>query len=103
LNDALGNANIQVVAVADAAAHAQARVPGALQMHISDFVAASPPTVGLLPPADALAQTLAAAGLRDDAHIVAYDHSAGTEAARLLYTLLAAGHDAVSLLDGGMN
>lgn len=103
LNDVLEDADIQVVAVADAAAHAQARIPGALQLQLADIVAAQPPIVGLLPPGDMLAQALAAAGLRDDAHIVAYDHGGGTEAARLLYTLLAAGHDAVSLLDGGIN
>lgn len=95
--------DVQIVAVADAAPHAQSRIPGALQIQLRDFVAGEPPIAGLLPTDNALAEAFAAAGLRDDAHIVTYDLSNGTQAARLAYTLLAVGHEAVSVLDGGLN
>lgn len=103
LNDVLERDDVQVIAVADAAPHSQSRIPGALHIQLRDFVAANPPTAGLLPDAQTLTAALAAAGLRDDAHIVVYDLASGTQAARLVYTLLAAGHDAVSILDGGLN
>jgi len=103
LDAVLDNDDVQIIAVADAAPHAQARIPDALHIQLRDFVASNPPTSGLLPGTEALASELAAAGLRDDAHIVVYDLSSGTQAARLVWTLLAVGHDAVSQLDGGLN
>lgn len=103
LNDVLEHEDIQVVAVADAAPHAQSHVPGALQIQLRDIVTSNPPTVGLLPDTSILTAALAEAGLRNNAHIVVYDLSNGAQAARLAYTLLAIGHDAVSMLDGGLN
>lgn len=103
LEAVLDHDDVQVVAVADAAPHSQSRIPGALHIQLRDFVAANPPVSGLLPDAETLTTKLVAAGLRDDRHIVVYDLGSGTQAARLVYTLLAVGHDAASLLDGGLN
>lgn len=102
LDEARQRPDVQVVAVADAEHYARVRIPGALHIRAADFVASEPPVAGLLPDADTLARVFSAAGLRNDAHIVAYDHGQFTPAARLLYTLHAMGHEAISLLDGGL-
>lgn len=102
LDAARARADVQVVAVADRDAHARLRIPGALHIAAADFVAEQSPVVGLLPDDETLARAFSDAGLRNDAHIVAYDHGKFTPAARLLYTLHVMGHEALSLLDGGL-
>lgn len=102
LRAALGDADIQVVAVEPPGDYAKAHIPGALQIDMADITAAAPPVAGLLPDEDRLAEALSDAGLRNDAHIVAYDRVGDGQAARLLYTLDVMGHGAISLLDGGL-
>ena len=102
LQDRLGDADIQVVAVDSASDYANAHIPGALQITMADFTASSAPVAGLLPSDDALRDVFSDTGLRNDAHIVAYDRAGDGQAARLLYTLDAMGHSAISLLDGGL-
>ncbi len=94
--------DVQVVAVDDAAGFAQAHVPGALRIDLARIVASEPPVAGLVPDTATLAAAFSEAGLRNDAHIVAYDRSGGSQAARLLYTLDTVDHSAISLLDGGL-
>lgn len=103
LDAARQRSDVQLVAVADADTHAQLRIPGSLRVALTDFVTSRPPVAGLLPDDDTLARVFGAAGLSSDAHIVAYDHVVGTQAARLLYTLHTIGHEATSILDGGLN
>ncbi len=102
LNAVLDRSDVQVVALDDAAGYAQAHVPGALRIDLARIVASEPPVGGLLPDTETLAAAFSDAGLRNGAHIVAYDRSGGSQAARLLYTLDAMGHGAISLLDGGL-
>jgi thiosulfate/3-mercaptopyruvate sulfurtransferase len=102
LHDVLDEPGIQVVAVDSARDYAQAHIPGALQISMADFTASAPPVAGLLPDEATLREVLSDAGLRNDAHIVAYDRAGDGQAARLLYTLDAMGHSAISLLDGGL-
>jgi thiosulfate/3-mercaptopyruvate sulfurtransferase len=45
---------------------------------------------------------MSAAGVGPSTHVVAYDDQAGAMAARLWFLLRAFGHDAVSILDGGI-
>jgi thiosulfate/3-mercaptopyruvate sulfurtransferase len=78
-------------------------IPGAvfvdLETHLS---AASGPGRHPLPdPAD-FAATLGELGFGDDHHIVAYDDSGGAVAARLWWMLRWIGHNACSVLDGGL-
>jgi len=102
LQEALGDAGIQIVAVDSASDYASAHIPGALQLTMADFTASQAPVAGLLPDDQRLAEVFSDAGLRNDAHIVAYDRVGDGQAARLLYTLDAMGHEAISLLDGGL-
>ncbi|WP_294391122.1 sulfurtransferase [uncultured Sphingomonas sp.] len=55
-----------------------------------------------LPDRDALARTLRACGLNKGQQVVAYDASGGIYAARLWWLLRWLGHDAVAVLDGGL-
>ena len=102
LHDVLGLPHVQIVAVDPAGDYARAHIPGALQIDMPDFTTSAPPVAGLLPDEAALAEALSDAGLRNDAHIVAYDRVGDGQAARLLYTLDVMGHSDLSLLDGGL-
>jgi thiosulfate/3-mercaptopyruvate sulfurtransferase len=102
LNSLLDDADVQIIAVDAPEDFAAQHIPGAHQLAQADFTASAGATRGLLPDDAALAATLSAAGLRNSAHIVAYDRAGDAQAARLLYTLDAAGHEGFSLLDGGL-
>jgi thiosulfate/3-mercaptopyruvate sulfurtransferase len=54
------------------------------------------------PPAEQVARVMSRAGIGDATRVVAYDDQSGAVAARLWYLLRANGHDAVSVLDGGI-
>lgn len=103
LHAAMDRPDVQIVAVDPPNAYARAHIPGALQIDMPDFTASQPPLAGLLPNEDALADVFSDVGLRNDAHIVAYDRAGDGQAARLLYTLDVMGHGAISLLDGGLS
>ncbi len=77
-------------------------IPGAVYMSLDDDLSASH-GAGRHPlpsPAD-FAATLGAAGIGNDAAVVAYDASGGAYAARLWWMLQALGHAAVAVLNGG--
>ncbi|MDA3919461.1 MAG: sulfurtransferase [Salinisphaera sp.] len=103
LSEAMGSHDVQIIAVDEPADFVRAHVPGALTLTMSSIMASQGATGGLLPDDNTLARILSDAGLRNDAQIVAYDRAGDGQAARLLYTLdAAAGHDRISLLDGGL-
>ncbi len=102
LNAVIGDPDVQIVAVDSPRDYAQVHIPGALQIAMTDFTTSAPPVAGLLPDTERLAEAFSDAGLRNDAHIVAYDRAGDSQAARLLYTLDVMGHSAISLLDGGL-
>jgi len=54
------------------------------------------------PDAEQVARVMGAAGIGDETLVVAYDDQAGATAARLWFLLRAYGHDAVTVLDGGI-
>lgn len=103
LHAAMGSDKVQIIAVDSPADFATAHIPGALRISQTDFTASDGATVGLIPGDAALSEAFSLVGLRNDAHIVAYDRAGDAQAARLLYTLDAAGHDQFSLLDGGLS
>lgn len=98
----LARPGVAVIDLSRADIHAQAHIPGAVHLEYVRLLAGRPPVMGLLPEPAQLSQTLAAAGLRPETHVVAYDEEGGGKAARLLWTLAAAGHRNYSLLNGGL-
>ncbi len=83
--------------------YAQAHLPGAVHLDYKQIVRGEKPVAGLLPEADALGLVLGAAGISPDSTVVSYDDEGGGRAARLLWTLQAAGHKRMALLDGGLH
>jgi len=88
-----------------ASAYAVGHLPGAHFMHLDRDL--SGPLTGLngrhpLPEARRLAERLAACGVGDDTPVLAYDDAGGMFAARLWWLLRWLGHEAVAVLDGGV-
>jgi thiosulfate/3-mercaptopyruvate sulfurtransferase len=83
--------------------YAQAHIPGAVHLEYAQIVTARPPAMGLLPDDGALNAALSALGFTAEQQVVAYDDEGGGRAARLLWTLLATGHEHVALLNGGLH
>ncbi|MDT7836426.1 sulfurtransferase [Aquabacterium sp. OR-4] len=88
--------------------HTQARLPGALYLHLDHHLSGAKNAPGLsggrhpLPTREAFAATLGAQGLRNDQAIVVYDQAGGMYAARAWWMLRWLGHAAVQVLDGGI-
>jgi thiosulfate/3-mercaptopyruvate sulfurtransferase len=86
-------------------AHAAGHLPGAQYLHLDrDLSSAKTGTNGRhpLPDRAKLAAMLAARGLKQGQLVVAYDAHGGMYAARAWWLLRWLGHDAVALLDGGL-
>jgi thiosulfate/3-mercaptopyruvate sulfurtransferase len=88
-------------------AYAAGHLPGAifldLDTELSDPEGLGRPGRHPLPDPAAFARLLGDAGVSDDAFVIAYDDSGGTTAARLWWMLDDLGHDAVAVLDGGID
>ncbi len=86
-------------------AHAAGHLPGAVFIDL-DTVLADPPSSAEgrhpLPSPERFAAGMAAAGIGDDALVVAYDDAGGVIAARLAWMLRSLGVDA-AVLDGGVH
>lgn len=102
LHGVMDDPDVQIVALDTLDDFMGAHIPGALQIAMADIMGSEGVTGGLLPGDGALDTLFSNAGLRPDAHIVAYDRAGDGQAARLLYTLDAMGHSRISLLDGGL-
>lgn len=84
---------------------AEGHIPGAAYLHVDEDLSARPDGHNgrhPLPDRDAFAARLAAAGLGQGQQVVAYDASGGPYAARLWWMLHWLGHEAVAVLDGGI-
>lgn len=86
-------------------AYLAGHIPGAFFMHCDRDL--SGPMNGSngrhpLPPADKLAEKLAALGVERGTQVVVYDDAQGMFAGRLWWLLRWLGHDRVALLDGGL-
>jgi thiosulfate/3-mercaptopyruvate sulfurtransferase len=87
------------------ALYAQSHIPGARFLHQDDDLAGTPTGHNgrhPLPEAQALAARLRACGLRRGQQLVAYDGQAGMYASRLWWLARWLGHEAVAVLDGGL-
>jgi thiosulfate/3-mercaptopyruvate sulfurtransferase len=86
-------------------AYETGHIPGARFLHLDRDLSA--PVTGKngrhpLPSPEALALTLGRVGIGPGSQVVAYDDMGGAFAARLWWTLRWLGHDAVAVLDGGL-
>lgn len=99
----LNQDNLVIVDLCKPEIYAQAHIPGAVHMDYSNIVRQEKPVMGLIPSEDQLSKTLSKAGISPESHVVAYDDEGGGKAARLLWTLALAGHQKMSLLDGGLH
>ena len=82
----------------------ESHIPGAHYLHLErDLSSPMTPDTGRhpLPDPRRLAERLAAAGVRDDTQIVAYDDAGGAYAARLWWLARWLGHRRVAVLNGG--
>ncbi|NIR59214.1 MAG: sulfurtransferase [Gammaproteobacteria bacterium] len=102
LEACLGRPGLLVVDLSKPETYAQMHVPGAVHLDYGSLNARRPPALGLLPDDETLSRVLGGIGLTEDAHVVAYDDEGGGKAARLLWTLDCVGHEAGSLLNGGL-
>lgn len=86
-------------------AYAGSHIPGAIYAHLDEHLC-SPvtPESGRhpLPGMHQLTSWLAQKGMTSDRQVVVYDDCGGAFAARLWWLLKGLGHDAVALLDGGL-
>lgn len=86
--------------------YAQGHVPGAVYADLEQDLSAAPgPGTGRhpLPGSEALAARLAEWGIGARTQVVAYDDAGGAFAARLWWLLRWLGHEAVAVLDGGVD
>jgi thiosulfate/3-mercaptopyruvate sulfurtransferase len=86
-------------------AYEQGHTPGAVFLHLDEDL--SGPKTGEngrhpLPDPLTLARRLSNVGIGDGCHVVAYDSSSGTYAARLWWLMRWLGHDHVQVLNGGL-
>jgi thiosulfate/3-mercaptopyruvate sulfurtransferase len=79
----------------------QGHIPGARPIRYSDVAVDGPDDLGSeLPPATDLKRVFEEAGISTASHVVIYGQP--VTAARVFFTLDAAGHERVSILDGGL-
>jgi thiosulfate/3-mercaptopyruvate sulfurtransferase len=96
------DANLVVLHVVDrSATYEQAHIPNARPIRYNDFAVEGSDDLGSeLPPAADLKRVFEEAGVSTASHVVVYGNTVA--AARAFFTLDAAGHERVSLLDGGL-
>jgi len=99
----LDEPGLLVVDLTKTETYAQGHIPGAVFLDYAHIVRMEKPVGGLLPTAAQLEVVFSNLGLTADTHVVAYDDEGGGKAARLLWTLEAAGHHHYSLLNGGLH
>lgn len=86
-------------------AYAAAHLPGAVYLHLNRDLSGPVASHGgrhPFPDPEELRQTLANCGISDASQVVAYDDAGGMFAVRLWALLRWLGHDAVQVLDGGL-
>lgn len=97
-----GDPGLRIVAV-DAVADFEAEhIPRAVRVGYDEITHDEPPAGGLMPDAKTLSGVFSRVGIRPEDHIVVYDRSGGGAAGRLFFTLDVAGHQGLSILDGGL-
>lgn len=78
------------------------RLPGARFFDIDGICDRMTPLPHMLPSPEAFASAMAALGIGSDSRVVVYDGPGSPGAARVWWSFRVFGHDAVSVLDGGL-
>jgi len=99
----LNNQRLQIIDMCTLESYNEGHIPGALHLDYADIVAQRPPISGLLADYKHLEELFSQLGLRNNAHIIAYDSEGSGKAARLFWTLAACGINNVSILNGGIH
>jgi len=84
------------------AEHRQARIPGAVFFDIDEIADRTSPLPHMLPTAEALEEAVGALGIGDGDRVVVSAARHMIASARVWWTLRVFGHDAVAVLDGGL-
>ncbi|MCW5623943.1 MAG: sulfurtransferase [Burkholderiales bacterium] len=79
-----------------------AHIPGALFFDLEDIADPGNPLPRKIPPRDRFVERVAALGIGNDTHVIAYDTPGLYSAARVWWLFRQFGHDKVSILDGGL-
>jgi len=96
------NADLFIIDLSDKSVYLQGHIADAIHLEYSQIVQYQPPIMGLLPSESQLTALFSSIGLTPEHHVVAYDCEGGGKASRLLWTLAIAGHQKLSLLNGGL-
>lgn len=102
LETLIGDPDLLILDLTQPKIYRQMHVPGAIYVEYADIVASRRPVNGLLPDINLLENVFSQLGVAGR-QVVAYDDEGGGKAARLIWTLNALGHQAASLLDGGIH
>lgn len=98
----LQNPGVVIVDLCKSKQYRKAHIPGAHFVNYADIVHIDKPVMGLLPSAEQFSRLVSGLGIKHDSHVVAYDDEGGGCAARFIWTLHVFGHEATSLLNGGL-
>lgn len=101
LAKSLDNSQLQIIDMSALSYYDESHIPGAIHLEYAEIITQQPPISGGLPDIEQLNTLFSTIGLRNDAHIIAYDAEGSGKSARLLWTLAAGGFDNVSILNGG--
>lgn len=84
--------------------YAGGHIPGSIHFDIDAIADRHAAFPHMLPTAEHFAERVGTLGIGNDDHVVVYDRvGGGSAAARVWWTFRVFGHDAVSVLDGGLN
>ncbi len=103
LEQQLATNNVIVVDMGSKDSYSLQHIPGARFIDYNTIVKNQTPIMGMLPDNAQLSKALSNVSIRPDDYVVAYDNEGSGRASRLLWTLEIAGHEKLSLLDGGID
>ncbi|MCW8931414.1 MAG: sulfurtransferase [Gammaproteobacteria bacterium] len=98
----LDDENLLIIDLCKRETYQANHVPGAIHFDYSHIVKVDKPIMGLVPDDAKLVEIFSSLGIDNNIHVVAYDDEGGGKACRFMWTLELAGHNKLSLLNGGI-
>lgn len=98
----LNDENFLIVDLCKRETYKTHHIPGAVHFDYSHIVKVDKPVMGLVPEDEKLIEIFSSLGITQQTHVVAYDDEGGGKACRFMWTLELAGHEKLSLLNGGI-
>ncbi|MBT8419566.1 MAG: sulfurtransferase [Gammaproteobacteria bacterium] len=95
--------DLLIIDLSRAKSYAATHIPRAVHMEYAMLNLNRPPIGGLVPDTEHLGRLFSSVGLTPETHVIAYDDEGGGKAGRLVWTLHLLGHDACSVLNGGIH